>query len=119
MPAVGDFVNQLFASCCEFRSVAFFGLFELNFHGAVYFPNFIGADASRGGSALDFSGFETELCVVPGTGDTAVLNGTEGDRRVGVRTEVIEGVDDSFVTNEGDAVAFELVGTAFSFFEFG
>jgi len=68
---------------------------------------------------LDFSGLETELGVVPGTGDAAVFDGAEGNRGVGVRTEVIEGVDDAFVTDEGNAVSFEFVGTAFAFFEFG
>jgi len=54
---------------------------------------------------------------VPGAGDATVLNRTEGDGGVRVWATVVEGVDNPFVTDKGEAMALEGVGTAFAFFK--
>jgi len=90
---------------------------QTNLHLAIDFPHFIGPDPTRAGAAEDGSGAEVEFGVVPGAGDAAVLDRTEGDRGVGVGTEIIEGVDDTLVPDEGDAMTVELIRTAFAFFE--
>jgi hypothetical protein len=90
---------------------------QTNLDLTIDFPDFIGPDPARAGAAEDGSGAEVEFGVMPGTGDAAVLDGTEGDRGVGVGTEIIEGVDDTLVPDEGDAMTVELIRTAFAFLE--
>jgi hypothetical protein len=83
----------------------------------IDFPDFISPDPARAGAAEDGSSTEVEFGVMPGTGDAAVLDGAEGDRGVGVGTKIIEGVDDTLVPDEGDAMTVELIRTAFAFLE--
>ena len=73
------------------------GFGQADFHAAIRFANLVGADSLRRRAAEDGSGAEIKLRVVPGTGDAAVLDGTEGDGGVGVGTEVVETVDNPFV----------------------
>jgi len=90
---------------------------QANLDLAIRFPDLIRPDPARAGAAEDGSGAEVEFGVMPGAGDAAVFDRAEGDRGVGVGTEIIEGVDDAFVPDEGDAMTVELIGTAFAFFE--
>ena len=90
---------------------------QANLDLTIDFPDFIRPDATGAGAAEDGSGAEVEFGVMPGAGDAAVLDGTEGDRGVGVGTEIIEGVDDTLVPDERDAMTVELIRTAFAFFE--
>jgi hypothetical protein len=99
------------------RRVIVFTLPQTNLHFTIRFPDLISPYPARAGAAEDGSGAEVEFSVMPGAGDAAVLDGTEGDRGVGVGTEIIEGVDDALVPDEGDAVTIELIGTAFAFLE--
>ena len=90
---------------------------QTNLHLPFYVAHLIRADPAWARAAEDCAGAQVELGVVPGAGDAAILDRTEGDRGVGVGTEIIEGVDDAFVPDKGDAVTIELVGAAFAFDE--
>lgn len=86
---------------------------------SVEFADGVGADPSDGGAAEDLAGGKAKFGVVPGAGDASVFDGAKGDGGVGVGAEVVEGVDRVIMPDEGDAMAFELVGASFAVFKLG